>query len=109
MRKILAIGFATYLLSSCSNTPEQIIVKKSTYDSLERVVENLNFKYKDTFYESDSIKTANDSLKSKNKRLKDHIFDSDYKIEKVRYYLKIVDKNPTQIKYLKGWCYRAIK
>lgn len=34
---------------------------------------------------------------------------SKFKIQKVKYYLAIVDKRPSQIKYLKGWVRRAVK
>lgn len=44
----------------------------------------------------------NDSLKTK-------LFLTQYKIEKVKYYLAIVDRKPSQIKYLKGWVRRAVE
>jgi len=34
---------------------------------------------------------------------------TDYKLERVRYYIDIVDRNPSQIKFLKGWIYRALR
>ncbi len=43
-----------------------------------------------------------DSLKTK-------LFLAQYKIEKVKYYLSIVDRKPSQIKYLKGWVRRAVE
>lgn len=44
----------------------------------------------------------NDSLKTK-------LFISDYKLERVRYYLNICLRNPSQDKFLKGWIRRAIE
>jgi len=44
-----------------------------------------------------------------NDSLKTALFNAKFKVEKVRYYIGIVDRNPSQIKYLKGWCKRAIK
>ena len=41
--------------------------------------------------------------------LKTALFLAKYKIEKVRFYVNIVNRNPSQIKYLKGWCIRAIE
>lgn len=41
--------------------------------------------------------------------LEDEIFIRQYKIERVKYYLSIVDRNPSQIKFLKGWVRRAVK
>lgn len=43
-----------------------------------------------------------DSFKTK-------LFISNYKIERVKHFLRIVDNNPTQIKYLKGWVRRAVQ
>ena len=41
--------------------------------------------------------------------LKKRLSFSDYKIERVRYYLKIVQRNPSQLKFLVSWINRAIK
>lgn len=40
--------------------------------------------------------------------LKDSLFVARYKIERVKYYVDIVDRKPSQIKYLKGWIKRAV-
>lgn len=48
------------------------------------------------------IKVSSDSLKTK-------LFLSNYKIEKVRFYLSICKRKPTNDKFLKGWISRAIK
>jgi hypothetical protein len=51
----------------------------------------------------DTIKIGNcDSLKER-------LFVSDYKLQRVRYYLNIAIKNPSQTKFLKGWIRRAIE
>lgn len=44
-----------------------------------------------------------------NDSLKTALFNAKFRIEKVRYYVNIVNRNPSQIKYLKGWIIRAIK
>lgn len=41
--------------------------------------------------------------------LKERLFVSDYKLQRVRYYLNIAIKNPSQTKFLKGWIGRAIE
>jgi hypothetical protein len=43
-----------------------------------------------------------DSLNTQN-------FISNYKVERVKYYLKICLRNPTQDKFLKGWINRAVQ
>ncbi len=32
----------------------------------------------------------------------------DYRLNRVRFYVKLVDKKPSQIKFLKGWIKRAV-
>lgn len=41
--------------------------------------------------------------------LKEKLFIATYKIERVKYYLNICIKNPTQDKFLKGWIKRAVE
>ena len=36
------------------------------------------------------------------------IKDENYRLNRINYYIKIVDKKPSQSKYLKGWIKRAI-
>lgn len=50
----------------------------------------------------DQLKKENDSLRSK-------LFLANYKVEKVRFYLNLTIKNPSQTKFLKGWVKRAIQ
>ena len=48
-------------------------------------------------------------LKRERDSLRHELYMSKKKIEKVRFYVKLVDKKPTQIKFLKGWVKRAIE
>lgn len=48
------------------------------------------------------LKTQNDSLRAKIEVL-------NYKIGRVKHFVQVVDKNPKNIKYLKGWVSRAVK
>jgi hypothetical protein len=50
----------------------------------------------------DSIKKLSDSIAAK-------LFLAQYKLERVKYYLKICLRNPSQDKFLKGWIKRAIE
>lgn len=50
----------------------------------------------------DSLKKVNDSLTTK-------LFLANYKVEKVKYYLHIAIKNPSQTKFLKSWISRAVQ
>jgi len=50
-----------------------------------------------------------DSLKARIDSLKTALFLSNNKVEKVRFYLNICLKKPSQDKFLKGWIKRALK
>jgi hypothetical protein len=66
--------------------------QQRTYDSLlKRVNKGI-----------DSLKRENDSLRIK-------LFLANYKVEKVRFYIKICMNKPSQDKFLKGWVRRAIE
>lgn len=41
--------------------------------------------------------------------LRVQLFVAKYKIERIQYYLKIVNKNPAQMKYLKGWINETLR
>ena len=41
--------------------------------------------------------------------LKNQLFLSNFKIEKVKYYIKICQTKPTNNKFFKGWVIRAVK
>jgi hypothetical protein len=49
-----------------------------------------------------------DSLTRTVDSLKKQLFVANFKVERVRYYLKVVDKNPSQSKFLRGWVKRAV-
>lgn len=51
-----------------------------------------------------SNKVLTDSIKV----LREQLFINRYKVERVKYYLNICNRNPKQSKYLKGWVRRAV-
>ena len=50
-----------------------------------------------------------DSLVVVNSQLRSELFLSNYKIEKVRFYLNITLRRPILTKFLKGWIRRAVE
>jgi hypothetical protein len=50
----------------------------------------------------DSLNYTIDSLKKK-------LFVAKFKVERVQYYLDIVEKKPSQQKFLRGWIKRAVE
>lgn len=53
-------------------------------------------------YVCDSLHRTIDSLKNR-------LFISEYKVQRVKYYLNITLRNPSQTKFLKGWIKRAVQ
>jgi hypothetical protein len=47
--------------------------------------------------------------KHKSDSLSVQLFLANYKVEKVKFYLNLVQKKPSQAKFLKGWIIRAVK
>jgi hypothetical protein len=46
--------------------------------------------------------------KEKSDSLRVELLISQYKVERVKYYLAIVDRNPSQLKFLRSWIRRAV-
>lgn len=57
----------------------------------------------------DLLRIRLDSVQGLLDTTKTQLFLSNYKVEKVRFYLNICDKNPTQVKFLRGWIKRGIE
>jgi len=51
----------------------------------------------------------NDRLIKRIDSLNTALFNARYKVERVKYYLAIVNHNPSQAKFLRSWLTRAIK
>lgn len=47
--------------------------------------------------------------KHKSDSLSVALFLSNYRVEKIKYYLNICNKNPKQDKFLRGWINRSVK
>jgi hypothetical protein len=80
---------------------DSVVTVKET--DLPRLRDTIILGIKDSSsHRCDSLQNIIDSLTSK-------LFVSNYKLERVRYYLKICLRNPSQDKFLKGWIKRAIQ
>jgi hypothetical protein len=66
------------------------------------IIYNIGNSQQIKYTKSDSLNHIIDSLKTK-------LFLAEYKVEKVKFYTKIVDRKPSQIKFYKGWIKRAVK
>ena len=54
------------------------------------------------------VKANTDSLKTVITDLNRKLFLANFKLERVKYYLKICQRNPSQVKFLVSWITRAL-
>lgn len=102
--------FLLILLSACGNRDIRNDVKKkdSVYvrdtvfmPELPPIIDTVYLIVQD----NDSIRILKDTINARTKRLN----ISEYKLQKIDYYVKIVDSKPSQITFLKGWVKRALR
>lgn len=100
-------------LVSCKSIQTKTVYEIQTKTDTLTVRDTINII--DTFYveykTTDTVFVQNlDTIRLGNcDSLKERLFVSDYKLQRVRYYLNIAIKNPSQTKFLKGWIRRAIE
>jgi hypothetical protein len=94
----LLLLFITAIFICCNNREPKIVSIAAPAAGTALLIRANN---EDTCH-TDSLNHVIDSLRRK-------LFVSDYKIQRVKYYLGIAIKNPSQTKYLKGWIKRAIQ
>lgn len=113
---LLAIVFAI----GCKTSPQ--VKCDYTADSL-RIAERINAYYDTILYNKETEILYKDSVilslsefrselptpKKTLDSLTDQLYAAKYKIERVRFYLNICLRNPSQDKFLKGWIKRAIQ
>ena len=103
------------LLSSCNNGTKEHpnipeMTAKSYYDSLAKKDSLLLVYCIKEANRNDSVLASAEFLlkvyneeKSLNKKLKDSLFEQNYRIIKAKHYIKIVQKNPHDLGFLVGW------
>lgn len=55
------------------------------------------------------LRRTQDSLNAFKNSMSSNEFIAKYKLERIRHYTNIVDKNPKQMKYYKGWIKRVLE
>ena len=98
--KLLIFAFA-FIFACNSNASKELSAQKLAITKTDTVY----IPRTDTIY----LKCSDDSLKDVISKLRGDLFLSNYKIERVRYYLKICIRRPGQTKFLVSWVNRAIK
>ena len=102
-----------FAIVSCKSVQTKTVYEIQTKTDTLTVRDTINVI--DTFYieykTTDTVFLINtDTIRLGNcDSLKERLFVSDYKLQRVRYYLNIAIKNPSQTKFLKGWIRRAIE
>ena len=131
MKKIILFSMICLLSISCvtnKNFDKEISYQK-TIDSLKLIINNDNEKI---YYLNDSVISLNRTVQIKNDSIiklnkinnflsdsiKNHVcvnvttfdeFNKSFAIEKIKYYVKICDKNPKNKVFLFGWIKRTLR
>lgn len=105
--KYLIILFCLISCSPKQNTSTSVIHDTVYIEAPSENTSSIEASLKDTVYIHSEKKY--DSIYALLKKKNDTLLNERYKIERVRYYSKIVQRNKTQTKFLLGWILRAIK
>lgn len=92
------------LVSHCSSStgeqPIEIVKYVPVNDSVD-IKENILLR--------EVLRRTQDSLNALKNNMDADEFVAKYKLERIRHYTNIVDKNPKQMKYYKGWIKRVLE
>lgn len=91
-------------VSHCSSPTGEQPIEKIVYVPVEDSVsigENIALR--------EMLRRTQDSLNAFKNSMSSDEFIAKYKLERIRHYTNIVDKNPKQIKYYKGWIKRVLE
>lgn len=103
MKKLFIVIIAN-IVASCRYSPpvkETIYVPvKDTVNEQSNIARIIRLEYDIVLYQ-DSLKMIRDSLG-------EDLFIANYKLARIKYYTKIVDNKPAQIKFYKGWIKRTL-
>lgn len=108
MKYLIILCFFFSCCNARKTTDAQINCKDTIRIYLTDTVEisrNEQIKCKDTIY----LRANADSLKKVITELNHKLFLANYRVERVRYYLKIVQRKPSQLKFLVSWINRAVQ
>ena len=92
------------LVSYCSSPTVEQPIEKIVYVPVEDSVaigENVALR--------EMLRRTQDSLNAFKHTMSSDEFIARYKLERIRYYTNIVDNNPKQMKYYKGWIKRVLE
>lgn len=103
--KYFSLIIISFLFISCSSQVEPTLKYIEPVKTINQEVNQQKFLCDSALeFKENEVRILHIQLSA----LKDSLFIAKYKIEGVKKYLKICDKNPSQIKFLRGWIHRAI-
>lgn len=100
---IIVLSIFNIGCTSNGNVPIKEIIYipvKDTINEQENIARIIRLEHDITLYQ-DSLKMIRDSLG-------EDLFIANYKLARIKYYTKIVDNKPAQIKFYKGWIKRTL-
>lgn len=99
---LLVLNLSCTPKTDCSKQNERI-----QSDSIRLV--NADSENKQLLFKNNQLRDSIQFVKTGIDTLKTQLFISNYKVEKVKYYLKIVNRDRTQEVFLRGWVTRAVE
>lgn len=99
---LLLLNFSCTPKTDCSKEQE-----RTQSDSIRLV--NVDSENRQLLFKNNQLRDSLQFIKIGIDTLKTQLFISNYKVEKVKYYLKIVNNNRTQEVFLRGWVTRAVE
>ena len=104
--------FIILFIAGCSSTKQPSIIPKNIHDTIyieapSEKTASISALINDTVYLHNEKKY--DSIYSILRKKNDTLLNERFKIERVKYYTKIVQHNSSQLKFLVGWINRAVK
>lgn len=112
MREIVcSLGLIAIFIAACNGKPvkEKVVYVPVNDSSDTTCVQRIVAANHRTELVKDSMQLIIDELKSNNDSLNKNLFVANYKLQRIKRYVEIVDDKPSQVKYLKGWIKRVIK
>lgn len=103
MRKLFIVVIASIVTGcKCSPPVKEVIYipVKDTINEQTNIARIIRLEHDIVLYQ-DSLRLVRDSLG-------ESLFVANYKLARIKYYTKIVDNKPAQIKFYKGWIKRTL-
>lgn len=99
---VLAAAVSCCVPKQCPPVPDPVVLRDTV--RIHDTIDNPQL-----YIQIDALQRQNDSLLIVSDTLAKRLLHSRLTIQNVKYYLNIVNRNPSQLKFLRGWINRALE